>query len=119
MSERPHGPERGWMDAPLAPDPHTEPRTPSGQRILNEWLMLKPDYPPNTARVRDMIVACEAEASTGADAPPPLDVELLEAIENVLYSDPHDADDPLHWQHLREVVAERRARLAAPPEAEK
>lgn len=38
------------------------PTTQAGQRILDEWLRLRPDHPPNTAKVRDMIVECEAEA---------------------------------------------------------
>ena len=43
---------------------------------------------------------------------PPIDVELLEAIENVLYSDSMDPDDHLHWSHLRSLVKDRRSRLS-------
>lgn len=55
-----------------------QPTTKAGQRILDEWLMLRPDYPPNTARVRDMIVECEHEARAASQERPSIDVERHE-----------------------------------------
>ena len=49
----------------------TAPRTRAGRHLLNEWMMLRPDYPPNTAKVRDIILAIEREAAA-PDAPAPM-----------------------------------------------
>lgn len=60
----------------LGPLPPEGPRTEAGKALLREWLMLRPDHPPNTARVRDTIIAIEREAAS----PAPLDVERLAEI---------------------------------------
>lgn len=49
-----------------APLPPEGPRTEAGKALLREWLMLRPDHPPNTARVRDIIEAIEREGASPA-----------------------------------------------------
>jgi hypothetical protein len=49
--------------APPEPTAPVTPRTEAGQRLLKEWMMLRPDHPPNTAKVRDIILAIEREAA--------------------------------------------------------
>lgn len=59
--------EYGGSDSP-------RPTTPSGKRLLDEWGWLRADHPPNTALVRDLIVATERDAVAAALAPETSDV---------------------------------------------
>ena len=72
----------------MTPQAHTDaqavPRTEAGKRLLDEWAWMRAGHAPNTAKVRDLIVAAEAEAALVTA--PDLDVDRL-WIEWVEFND--------------------------------